>query len=197
MRRIALAVLLALATSTVGAQSPVPAAPTSVGAPHTGDAWIDARLIDVGRYAATYREAFVDELVRYQRAPRELAADLLARPGWTAGDAYFACALAVQLARPCRDVADARDANPKDDWAGVAERLGAASDAPAFTAIRTALVASYARWGRPLPHADAASKPTPTPVTTKPAAPAGAKPAEAVPGTAPPKPSATPAAARH
>lgn len=155
MRLAAFLLVLSLATTA-------PASPPAT--PHTGDAWVDARLIDIGRYAATYRDAFADELVRYQRAPRELVADLLARPGWTAGDAYFACALAVQLARPCRQIADARDAAPADDWATVAQRLGLAP--PGWQAIRAGLVASYARWGRPLPAQSAPDAPprdAPTP----------------------------------
>lgn len=149
-RRSAPALILALwlAAGAAGAQ---PAT-----APHTGDAWIDARLADIGRYAATYRDAFVDELARYQRAPRELVAGLLARPGWTPGDVYFACALAVQLGRPCREVADERDRTPGEDWAAVANRLGLAPDAAAWDALRGGLTATYARWGRPLPRENAA-----------------------------------------
>ncbi len=53
--------------------------------PRTGDAWVDRQLEDINRYGERYREAFIDELVRYQGAPRDLANQSLAR-GWKPGD---------------------------------------------------------------------------------------------------------------
>ena len=61
--------------------------------PGTGDAWIDVRLDDMDRYAARYREAFVDEIARYLEAPRPVLVEALER-GMRPGDLYYACALA-------------------------------------------------------------------------------------------------------
>jgi hypothetical protein len=140
---------LALATGAAHAQD-VPA--------HAGDAWVDARLVDIGTYATTYRDAFVDELVRYRRAPRELVGELLARPGWTAGDVYFACSLALQAGRPCRAVADLRQRDPSQDWAAIARDLGLAPGSPGYAELKRGIAASYQRWARPVP-ADAGTDP--------------------------------------
>src|SRR5690606_17613630 len=58
--------------------------------PGTGDAWIDVRLDDMDRYAARYREAFVDEIARYLEAPRPVLVEALER-GMRPGDLYYAC----------------------------------------------------------------------------------------------------------
>ena len=116
----------------------------------TGDAWTDARLADINAYGATYRDAFVDELVRYHRAPRELVQELLARPGWTPADVYLACGLAVQAGRPCRSVAEAYAKDPAQGWGAVARGVGVVPGSPAFHALKRAVVASYDRWARPL-----------------------------------------------
>ena len=143
--RTALARLLlaaALVAGTAGAQGmPSPA----------GDAWVDARLSDIGTYATTYRDAFVDELVRYHRAPRELVTELLARPGWTPGDVYFACSLAMQAGRPCRAVAELRQGNPSQDWATIARGLGIAPGTAGYAGLKRGIAASYEHWARPLP----------------------------------------------
>jgi hypothetical protein len=143
--RHALACLLLAAASAAGtahAQQP---------ALHSGDAWIDARLADIGTYAATYHDAFVDEVVRYRRAPRELVEELLARPGWTPGDVYFACSLALQTGRPCRAVADLRQAGPSPDWASIARDLGVTPGSSGYVELRRGIVASYQHWARPVP----------------------------------------------
>ena len=116
----------------------------------SGDAWVDARLLDIGSYAATYRDAFVDELVRYHRAPRDLVLELMARPGWTPGDVYLACSLAMQAGRPCRDVAELRQRDGSADWARVAEALGLEPGTPAFLPVKRGIVAAYDRWARPV-----------------------------------------------
>ena len=94
---------------------------------HTGDAWVDRQLADIDAYAATYRDAFVDEMARYHRAPRELVDALLARPGWSPGDVYYACGIAEQAGRPCRSVADI--ASPASSTTGSAgsQNRGAAT----------------------------------------------------------------------
>ena len=117
---------------------------------HTGDVWVDARLADIDAYAATYRDAFVDEMTRYHRAPRELVEELLARPGWSAGDVYFACSLAQQAGRPCREIADLRSVTPAPGWDDLGRDLGVAPGTPGFHALKRDVVATYDRWARPV-----------------------------------------------
>ncbi|MGY4514909.1 hypothetical protein [Lysobacter sp. HA18] len=122
----------------------------SAGDRHTGDAWIDARLVDIDSYAATYHDAFVDEMARYHRAPRELVQELLARPGWTPGDVYYACSLAQQSGQPCRSVADLRAKDPPPGWDALAKQLGLTSGSPGLHALKRDIVATYDRWARPV-----------------------------------------------
>jgi hypothetical protein len=147
------AVLLAASLAAGSAHAQVAAG----GNAHAGDAWVDGRLADIGAYAGTYREAFVDEVVRYRRAPRELVNELLARPGWTPGDVYFACSLALQSGRPCRAVADLRQRDPSQEWAAIARELGVAPGTAAYSELKRGIAASYVRWARPLP-ADAGAE---------------------------------------
>lgn len=118
-------------------------------APATGDDWIDAQLADVNRYAERYRAAFVDELVRYQAAPRPLVEQAL-DADVAAGDAYYACALAQAFGRPCREVLDAWRANPGDGWDGVARKLEPDRAGAARDRVKRGIVDSYDRWARPL-----------------------------------------------
>ena len=118
--------------------------------PGTGDAWVDAVLVDIDRYAARYPDAFVDELARYHGAPRQLATELLAGGRWTAGDVYFACALGQYAGQPCRSVVALRDRDRTRDWSLVARDLGVAPGSDAFQRIKRAIVRSYERWARPL-----------------------------------------------
>ncbi|TZF91436.1 hypothetical protein [Cognatilysobacter lacus] len=147
LRKRSAALLLA---ASLGATTLAHAQGASGSGPHSGDAWVDGRLVDIGAYASTYRESFVDELARYHRAPRPLVAELLARPGWTPGDVYFACSLAMQAGRPCREVAEMHSAEPVRDWASVAASLGVSAGTPAFHRIKRDIVASYQRWARPV-----------------------------------------------
>lgn len=157
------ALLLAGTTAQAAPPSAAAKAPAPVAvASRTGDAWLDARLPDIDLYAARYPDAFVDEVVRYGRAPRELVQALLARPGWSPSDAYLACALAVQAARPCREVADRLDPNAPHPWSTVATDLGVAPGTPAFHALKRALVASYDRWARPVAVDDDLARDFPT-----------------------------------
>lgn len=118
--------------------------------PRTGDAWIDTSLADINRYGRTYRDPFVDELVRYHAAPRELVLELLARPGWTPGDVYFACSLAAAVGRPCRYVVDEYERERAAGWGALAQRLGIAPGSPAFHRLKRGVVSTYDRWGRPI-----------------------------------------------
>ena len=123
--------------------------------PATGDAWIDATLLDIDRYAARHRDAFIDELVRYHGAPRALAAELLAgEAAWSAGELYFACALGRVSGRPCRTVANLRERAPSQPWSEIAAQVGAAPGSAPFKRLRAEITASYRRWARPLPDGD-------------------------------------------
>ncbi len=151
---------LAAAPALSVAQDPPPAATLATNdatpepspwAPRTGDATSDRHLADINRYAARHPGAFADELVRYFNAPRALVESLLAQPGWTAGDLYYACAVARVTGRPCRTVADTWTRQRGDGWQAAAEGLGIAPGSVEATRLRQAFAASYARWARPLP----------------------------------------------
>lgn len=116
----------------------------------TGDPWLDERLVDIGRYAARHRAAFIDELVRYLGAARGPATALTGTPGWEAGDVYFACALARVTGRSCRLVVDLREQRPESSWNALAASLGAGPGTEAFARLKRGVVHSYERWGRPL-----------------------------------------------
>jgi len=118
--------------------------------PGTGDAWVDATLLDIDRYAARYPDAFTDEMVRYHGAPRELVGELLLDRDWSAGDIYFACTLAQFAGQPCRNAVAQRERDASQDWQAIAQRFGVASDTDAFHRIKRAIVLSYQRWARPL-----------------------------------------------
>lgn len=146
-----LALLLVLTVAPAGAQD---------AAPGTGDAWIDGRLADIDRYARAYPEPFVDELVRYHGAPRDFVLDRL-QQGWTAGELYYACAVATALGRSCRQVADLRSRQSAADWNALAAELGLKPGSAQAQRLRAGIVASYARWGRPLPREATTTDPAP------------------------------------
>lgn len=176
------ALLLALALAVVA--TPPAAQPAPAGfEPRTGDAWVDTWLDDVNRYAGAYRDPFIDELVRYHRAPRDLVLALLARPGWTAGDVYFACALAAQVGRPCRYVADEYDRDRAGGWGALAQRLGIVPGSIGFHRLKSGFGPTYQRWGRPIrldaPASDASPAAAPVPAANTPAA---GRPAAGPPG---------------
>ena len=152
-----LGVLLALAADAALAQA-ADTAFAFAGAPGTGDPAMDARLADIAQYGDRYREAFVDELVRYHAGPRALAGALLEDERWSPGDLYYACVLAEVVGRPCRHVIDLWRERHAEGWEAIAARLGVAPGAPAFVRIGTGIEASYLRWGRPLP--DVPASPT-------------------------------------
>lgn len=124
----------------------------------TGDAALDARLRDIDRYGARYRAAFVDELVRYHAAPRELVHALLDQ-GWSPGDVYYACALAHATGRACRHVAEGVGDGAAPDWSAIARLLDVAPDSPRLTRLHERIEATYGRWGRPLPPPPVADAP--------------------------------------
>ena len=150
--------------------------PATQWAPRSGDAWIDRQLDDINHYAERYRGAFIDEVVRYHAAPRELANDLLGKRQWAPGDVYYACALAQVAGRPCRVVVEAWEQGHAEGWEAIARQLGVTDRADANARLKQQITDSYVRWGRPLARAgNAAAKPV-TPVQEKPAKP-GPKPA--------------------
>lgn len=124
--------------------------PAVAATPRSGDAWVDGLLGDISRYAARYPDAFADELVRYDSAPRALVDALLADPRWTPGDIYFACALGQVAGQPCRAVAQRWQHERASGWAAIARGFGVAPDSDAFHRLKRGIVLSYARWARPL-----------------------------------------------
>ena len=116
--------------------------------PRSGDVWVDTWLTDVNRYGARYRDPFVDEMVRYYGAPRELVNELLGERRWAPGDVYFACSIASALGRPCRYVADTWERDHALGWGEVAKNLGIKPGSPEFHRLKKGFVPSYDRWGR-------------------------------------------------
>src|SRR3546814_18459926 len=70
--------------------------------PRSGDAWVDTQLADINAYGSRYRGAFVDDLVRYHAAPRDLVNELVDARNWAPGDVHYACPLAQVVGRPWR-----------------------------------------------------------------------------------------------
>jgi hypothetical protein len=144
LKTAALALALALAAGGTQAQD------FSFGwNPRSGDMWVDVWLGDMNRYGSHYRDPFVDELVRYHGAPRDLIDDLLRRR-WAPGDIYFACALARLVGRPCRYVVDIWERDHGKGWGAVAKRLGIKPGSAEFHRLKRGMVPTYDRWGRPI-----------------------------------------------
>lgn len=118
--------------------------------PRTGDVWVDTQLADINRYGSTYREPFIDEMVRYHGAPRDLVTDLLVNQRWSAGDVYYACTIAQIAGRPCREVADEWERNRGQGWGVVAQRLGIKPGSAEFHRLKKGFVPTYDRWARPI-----------------------------------------------
>lgn len=118
--------------------------------PRSGDAWVDSQLDDVNRYGSRYRETFVDEMVRYYGAPRDLVTELLVTRRWAPGDVYYACAIAQTLGRPCRFVVDEWDRNHAKGWGAVAAELGIKPGSAEFHRLKRGFVPTYDRWARPI-----------------------------------------------
>ncbi len=118
--------------------------------PRTGDVWVDTQLADINRYGTTYRDPFIDEMVRYHGAPRDLVTDLLINQRWAAGDVYYACTLAQIIGRPCRYVADQWQENRGQGWGALAQRLGIKPGSAEFHRLKKGFVPTYDRWDRPI-----------------------------------------------
>ncbi|GAB3754986.1 hypothetical protein [Lysobacter olei] len=147
--------LLALATAVAGLTGTAAAQDYSIGwDPRSGDVWVDTYLGDVNRYGSRYRDPFVNEMVRYYGAPRDLVVDLLTTRRWAPGDVYYACAIAQILGRPCRYVADYWDEHHGKGWGVVAKELGIKPGSAEFHRLKRGFVPTYDRWGRPITLSD-------------------------------------------
>ncbi|MEG3191996.1 hypothetical protein [Lysobacter sp. D1-1-M9] len=118
--------------------------------PRSGDVWVDSYLEDVNRYGARYRSPFIDEMVRYYGAPRDLVTALLAERGWAPGDVYYACAIAQIVGRPCRYVVERWERDHAQGWGAVAQELGIKPGSPEFHRLKRGFVGTYDRWARPI-----------------------------------------------
>lgn len=118
--------------------------------PRTGDTWVDTRLTDINQYGYRYREPFIDEMVRYQAAPRDLVSDLLINKRWAPGDVYYACAIARAAGRPCREVVNEWEDDHGQGWGVIAKRMGIKPGSAQFHALKRGIVPTYDRWGRPV-----------------------------------------------
>lgn len=118
--------------------------------PRTGEAWIDRHLADINRYAARYPQSFADEVARYYSVPRDYVEAMQQQPAWTPGDIFMACALAQQIAQPCRAVVREWSRDHAEGWAGVAARLQAKPGTAPYRELRKDIERTYARWARPL-----------------------------------------------
>jgi len=132
--------------------------------PRSGDAWIDRQLTDINVYGGRYRGAFIDEIVRYHAAPRELVSELVMQRNWAPGDVYYACAVAQVVGRPCRAVVDAWSTAHADGWETVARQAGIANRPDAVARLKQDITASYARWGRPIAKMEKKAAPQAGPV---------------------------------
>ena len=151
MRRIRLMSSLTLAAALAAGAGSVSAQTLSLNwNPRSGDVWVDTQLADINRYGYSYRDPFIDEMVRYHGAPRDLVTDLLVNRRWAPGDVYYACTIAQIINRPCRYVADEWQANRGQGWGVVAKRLGIKPGSAEFHRLKRGFVPTYDRWSRPI-----------------------------------------------
>ena len=144
-KSLALAVALAAASGGVVAQDFV------FGFnPRSGDVWVDTQLRDMNNYGYRYREPFIDEMVRYHGAPRDLVRDLLVNQRWAPGDIYYACSIASVIGRPCRYVVDQWERDHGQGWGVMAQRMGIKPGSPEFHRLKKGFVPTYDRWARPI-----------------------------------------------
>jgi len=145
VRSAVLAAALAAASGAVAAQDL-----TFHWNPRSGDVWVDTWLNDINAYGNRYQAPFVDEMVRYYGAPRDLVTDLLVRQHWAPGDVYYACALAQVAGQPCRYVVNEWEAGHGQGWGVLAQRMGIKPGSPEFHRLKRGFVTTYDRWGRPI-----------------------------------------------
>lgn len=140
-----LAAALATASGTIAAQDFV-----FGWNPRTGDTWMDTQLRDMNSYGYRYRDPFIDELVRYHAAPRDLVFDLLVNERWAPGDVYYACSIASIIGRPCRYVVQQWERDHAQGWGALAQRLGIKPGSAEFHRLKRGFVPTYDRWARPI-----------------------------------------------
>jgi hypothetical protein len=121
--------------------------------PRTGDIGIDSQLGYMndyyGRndyYSRTDRDYFVDDIVNNFGAPRYLVNDLLNSGNWSAGDVYYACALAYEAHRPCGDVARMYEQDRGQGWGVIAQRMGIKPGSAQFHALKGRIGSSDERY---------------------------------------------------
>ena len=141
----ALAVALAASTGAAVAQDF-----TFGWNPRSGDVWMDTWLGDMNNYGYRYREPFIDEMVRYHGAPRDLVSDLLINRRWAPGDVYMACSIASIIGRPCRYVVDTYERDHGQGWGVIAKRMGIKPGSAEFHRLKQGFVPTYDRWSRPI-----------------------------------------------
>lgn len=142
---------LALALAIGAVSAPLAAQDFAIGwNPRSGDVWVDQRLGDINNYGTRYRDPFVNEMVRYYGAPRDLVTDLLVSRNWAPGDVYYACSIAHILGIPCRNVVNEWDRNHGQGWGVVAQRMGIKPGSAEFHRLKRGFVPTYDRWGRPI-----------------------------------------------
>ena len=145
IRGIALALVLASAGGVAQAQDF-----TFGWNPRSGDVWMDTQLGDMNRYGTRYRDPFVDEMVRYHGAPRDLVVDLLGPRRWAPGDVWMACNIASIIGRPCRYVVDVYERDHGQGWGNIAKRMGIKPGSAEFHRLKKGFVPTYDRWARPI-----------------------------------------------
>ncbi len=118
--------------------------------PRSGDVWVDSQLADVNRYGSRYRDPFIDEMVRYHDAPRDLVTELLVNRRWAPGDVYYACTIAQVIGRPCGYVADEWQQHHGEGWGAMAKRLGIKPGSAEFHRLKKGFVPTFDRWSRPI-----------------------------------------------
>jgi hypothetical protein len=118
--------------------------------PGTNDAWLDAQLADINRYAERYPESFLDELVRYAGISYDYASAMMKQQGWQGGDLYFACFWGKAIDLGCRPLVRLRAQHPDLGWAERVATLPVEPGRLHWRAVRHAVVDSYQRWDRPI-----------------------------------------------
>lgn len=118
--------------------------------PRSGDVWVDSQLADMNRYGTTYRDPFINEMVQYHRAPRDLVTDLLINRRWAPGDVYYACTIAQVIGRPCSYVVNEWERDNGQGWGVIAKRMGIKPGSAEFHRLKNGFVPTYDRWSRPI-----------------------------------------------
>lgn len=147
-RRFLFVLLMAACGIALAQQS---SSATTAAWPGSGDEDVDRRLVDINDYAARYPASFADEMARYYSVPRSYVEAMMKQADWTAGDIYFACAVAQVAGQPCRAVVREWSRDHAGGWRDVAARLDVKPGGAQYRRIRKGLDDTYQRWERPVP----------------------------------------------